>query len=1155
MVDYDAFPDLISWQPVPAELPERWIALAERLSHQLASSQYIYILDTRYDARGVGELLRSWGLDWQVVMAGMLWEYENALHHTLLDGADAVQQHIYDAQQYTQHIVNEELSPLLTPPYKNLGALLIALAVHYCALLTLEQQSGGQPYVGVQRANIESARDTLINTVKRLGMWRFKRDIEDLVLHLLDPDRFIENQRLHSQLLQQDDEDLESVRQLFEETYWQTTQKHARVTRTSCGIVGIERRKQDADSEKVAKSLKTGMTGFDLAVFNVTVATFGECYDALGVLNQLGYVKENRIIDQIAAPKLNGYSQIALELVLWSQPSQRRRSCQIRIGTSVMQAVTLYGCLYPRCYRIYEDLSGKTKDDMPLLRQREIWNSQNGQVFSTIQANVNQTKTNSHTPIVVYNKNRELFAFPHGATALDFAFAVDKEIGMHAVEAFINTRKAPLYRKLAAGDIVSITTSAEVQVKEDWRRQAVTSLAQQCINAYLQQRQLYLKGYYMLRQALEQANYMPLSAALDTEIDQLVKQHDLGTRGTFLEKITKMAKPPYTPDWAATQIMQQISQRNESLTEARPKWEPVLDRGYSSQENKIRHQHSCPACEPVYPRDDMHIVGSFHKRNHALIVHRDTCLLLSEQQGNSNIQRLSMQWELRRPPFIVAFFIKAQDRIGLVYDITGLFHHHQHSLLHIHAEVIQHVEAHIHLKFETSSDNQALYYWQALRDVAGVKAVEIDRSFTLTDTFERLQTLHKKRTALPERPETEIIWEVEIASLQPRSPRLKSPFDFSRPAAPAMFFGRSPEIQWLQRELCEEERGKAAILYGPRRSGKSSICRNFIDRYKPQQFCSIVYSLQSADDQDEETTLMQLAEELCSEFSRQIQVTVPRWLDYSDRDPQIRFKKILQSCFSSAPGTRLILALDEFGATLDSYEKQILGFRFFPFWREIMSDFPALSLLLVLQISTHGTLTSKEFSNVFSFAASLGITYLDSENAKKLLRDPLRDQQIAIHPDTAARAVALTGGNPYYLTLIGDFLIGYLDREPHKNWVGNEDLQFVVDQIIESGSNQNFFLLLGELQSQQELAILEKLVELTQETNKPMIRLHQIAGAMHLPPAETRKYLERMRSGLILDEIVPHDRKRASSDPYYAFKIELVRKWLVHNHWFFQEPM
>src|SRR6266571_5657690 len=124
--------------------------------------------------------------------------------------------------------------------------------------------------------------------------------------------------------------------------------------------------------------------------------------------------------------------------------------------------------------------------------------------------------------------------------------------------------------------------------------------------------------------------------------------------------------------------------------------------------------------------------------------------------------------------------------------------------------------------------------------------------------------------------------------------------------------------------------------------------------------------------------------------------------------------------------------------------------------KQLISEMPQLSLVVVLPTSSHKLLTSKKFVNLFSFAQHLPISFLDTESAKQLLVDPLRDQSIEIHPNTVALALKLTGGNPYYVTLIGQQLIHYLNREIHQQLIADADLRVVIDQLIEKGASQNF---------------------------------------------------------------------------------------------------
>ena len=171
--------------------------------------------------------------------------------------------------------------------------------------------------------------------------------------------------------------------------------------------------------------------------------------------------------------------------------------------------------------------------------------------------------------------------------------------------------------------------------------------------------------------------------------------------------------------------------------------------------------------------------------------------------------------------------------------------------------------------------------------------------------------------------------------------------------------------------------------------------------------------------------------------------------------------------------------------------------------------------------------------------------FLDTKSAEQLLIDPLRDQNIEIYPNTVALAIKLTGGNPYFMTLIGQQLIHHLNQETDKQLITDEDLRFVVEHLIEAGFNQNFVYLNRELQNIEELNILKAIVEITTHSNQSKVQLKKIASWLDLPNQVTKQHLERLRNGLILQENGPF------SNPYYSFTIELVRLWLTHNNWFF----
>ncbi len=1119
-----AYPDLIPWTPIPTPLPENWMKMANKLAEETKGLPRPYVLDVKYNAQLVGSLLHSWGLPWQVVMAGYLWEYDKEqIHHDNLDDVDCVISHITYANLYIRYIKDENLPPLLTPPYQDLGALLVAVAIYYQALRILQKQSKDQPYTKTMQSNIERVGRTLLNIAKRLGMWHFKRKIEDLIEQLRSPAKFAETKREYIRILEQDAIMLEEICGLFTEAYIEATQQKILVHYTPCGIAGLKRRIQDANT--VATSQKTQLTGFDLVTFDIIVPSVHNCYIAFGVLSQLGNIQY--MTDQIANPKPNGYSRLILDLNLQAQnlytqrlkwPETHAPLCNIQIATHLMHTLTWYGCLYPSYYQLHTEATEKEKIEPPTLKQ--LWNNEEGKALLTINEDlsIDRVLPGRQTPIVVYNKNRKPVALPKGATALDFAYRLDRSIGEHAVYAFVNNRKH------------ASTQAVRRQIKDSLKR-----------------RFLDRRGYELLCQELERYHYVLPPEALNEELDLLVKQFSLGTVQGYLERLDTGEELLYTPKWAAQEIMQQIAERNEPLSTSigRSSWVPVLDMQLTANKKLYHQQRLCNFCQPTYPRD-IKIMGRLRKQSGTLVVHKESCPHLIEHGMGHRSTLLPMTWQLQPPAFRVAFFIIAQDRKGLVLDLARQLRQHQCDLLSINAETSNKSgEARIRFTIEAYSETEVLDIWQALYKIENVTKAEIDAVATSIRIYDRMQKLRNQKETIPAKSVVELIDEKSALIEEPRNSILDNPFDISRPATAKMFFGRSLETETMQRELCDSKQGKALILYGPRRSGKSSMCKNFLERQVRPPFWSVLFSLQNAVQQNEDTILMQLAEKVSEQFSRQLEQSAPGWHEYSDPDPQARFRRFLQNCITQVPGARLVLALDEFGGVIESYEQHILEYRFFTYWKDLMNDIPQLSLIFALPTSSHNRLTSKKFVNVFSFAQPLPIAFLDTKSAEQLLVDPLREQNIEIHPNTVALALKLTGGNPYYMTLIGQQLIHYLNKEIHQQLITDVDLRVVTEQLIEKGASQNFDFLKEEFQSNTEARILEGFVELTSRTKESKVQLRKLATWLNKPPSIVRQHLDRLRIGLILDENGP------LSNPYYSFKIELVRRWLTRNRWFF----
>jgi GTP pyrophosphokinase len=90
--------------------------------------------------------------------------------------------------------------------------------------------------------------------------------------------------------------------------------------------------------------------------------------------------------------------------------------------------------------------------------------------------------------IAVYSPKGGIFTLPRGATALDYAYEIHSEVGLHAKEAYINRVKVPLLTELKNGDIVRIITGDEAKYRCSWLDSVKTGKARATIRSFCRQK-------------------------------------------------------------------------------------------------------------------------------------------------------------------------------------------------------------------------------------------------------------------------------------------------------------------------------------------------------------------------------------------------------------------------------------------------------------------------------------------------------------------------------------------------------------------------------------------------------------------------------------------------------------------------------------------
>jgi GTP pyrophosphokinase len=87
--------------------------------------------------------------------------------------------------------------------------------------------------------------------------------------------------------------------------------------------------------------------------------------------------------------------------------------------------------------------------------------------------------------VYTFTPKGDVFAFPRGATPLDFAYRIHTDVGHRCVGARVNGKLVPLRTPLKNGDIVDVLTGTNQTPSREWINMVVTSRARHKIRHWL----------------------------------------------------------------------------------------------------------------------------------------------------------------------------------------------------------------------------------------------------------------------------------------------------------------------------------------------------------------------------------------------------------------------------------------------------------------------------------------------------------------------------------------------------------------------------------------------------------------------------------------------------------------------------------------------
>jgi GTP pyrophosphokinase len=307
----------------------------------------------------------------------------------------------------------------------------------------------------------------------RLGMGRIKAELEDLSFRYVNPEDYFRIAALVEPQRQKAEKDLGRLKATLEDLMRENNipvEIQDRIKRLYS--IHDKMKRRGIDFNQV----------YDFMALRIITDTVKNCYAALGIIHQKWPALPHRFRDFIGMPKPNLYQALHTTII-----TEGKQTFEIQIRTHDMHQLAENGIAAHWKYK-EQDPSILVREDKRLEWLREM-----AELYKD-QKSPREFLKNLKTDLIpeevyVFTPKGKVITLPLGGSALDFAFRIHSEIGLHATGARINGRLAPLKTILKTGDIVEIATSAEKTPRRHWLNIVFTSGARHQIKHWLNQQE------------------------------------------------------------------------------------------------------------------------------------------------------------------------------------------------------------------------------------------------------------------------------------------------------------------------------------------------------------------------------------------------------------------------------------------------------------------------------------------------------------------------------------------------------------------------------------------------------------------------------------------------------------------------------------------
>ncbi|HEY7111725.1 MAG TPA: bifunctional (p)ppGpp synthetase/guanosine-3',5'-bis(diphosphate) 3'-pyrophosphohydrolase [Thermoanaerobaculia bacterium] len=632
----------------------------------------------------------------------------------LVDGLTKISRFSYVSREEEQA---ETFRKMILAMVSDLRVVLVKLADRLHNMRTLEFLAPDK-----RREISRETMDIYAPIANRLGMGLLKGELEDLAFQNLEPEEF-------ARVAREVERGLKGSEGMIEDVQARLVSRLAE-TALPAEVTGRRKRLYSISSKMRRRGVEVAQL-HDLLAFRIVVPDTKDCYAVLGLVHQLWRPVPGRIKDYIAMPKPNFYQSLHTTVI-----SESGTTFEVQIRTREMDLIAERGIAAHWKYK--EGRLDPQPDDTRFqwLRQLVDWQkevSDPRQFLSSLKVDLYPDEVYTFTP------KGQVFAFPRGATPVDFAYRVHTDIGHRCVGARVNGKLVPLRTTLSSGDIVEVLTAPNQTPSRDWLSFVATSRARHKIRHFIhtqEKLQAVELGRRLLDRELKKfrrtVKKLESQGLLDKELAHwgFSKPEDLYAAVGYGKIAPRAALERFVP---AEELARESETAPKESTVSRvvrkilPFGAP--DIAVVGHNDLMATLAKC--CSPV-PGEP--IVG-YITRGRGVSVHSETCPNVRNLLYDPE-RKIEVAWSAKKKvPYAIELEVVVEDRPGLLADVTQAIADEESNIRRIEARSDEVRKGYVSVSLEAMDMKHLQRILTRIRAVPGVR--EVIRKYNVPRAGER----------------------------------------------------------------------------------------------------------------------------------------------------------------------------------------------------------------------------------------------------------------------------------------------------------------------------------------------------------------------------------------------------------------------------------